>query len=229
MTDLRPDPWSELRAGVNAGQHLALDAVVAFVDGELSPGAHERAAAHVACCSMCSTEVTAQRQTRTAVRSADSPSTPAGLLAALQAIPDRAELPGPPDGLAITRDGQVVAPAAAEALPAGTSRLGDSNGFGASSLGGGTAVLGSAARRTRQSAGVVVSGLVLGALVFSVPAGSAVGTGDEARPVSAEPARTRPVPVPSTPPLQVRFDPRAGDVTAVLDAGSRPAPLGGSR
>ena len=94
MTDLRGWPWSELWAGVNAGQHLALDAVVAFVDGELSLAAHERAAAHVARCAMCSAEVAAQRQARSAVRSANSPATPAALLAALQAIPERTT-PGP--------------------------------------------------------------------------------------------------------------------------------------
>ncbi len=93
MTDLRGWPWSELWAGVNAGQHLALDAVVAFVDGELSLAAHERAAAHVARCATCSAEVAAQRQARSAVRSANSPATPAALLAALQAIPERTALP----------------------------------------------------------------------------------------------------------------------------------------
>lgn len=229
MTDLRPDPWAELRAGINAGQHLALDAVVAFVDGELSPSARERAAAHIAGCSMCAAEVTAQRQTRSAVRSADSPCTPAGLLAALQAIPQRAELPGPPDRLPGTCEGRLVAPAPDGSPPAGTGRLGNAAGFGTSPMGSGAAVLGNAARRTRQSASVVVSGLVLGALVFSVPAGSAVDPADEVRPASAEPARTRPVPTPVAPPLQLRLERPAAEVSAVLDAGSRPTPMRGPR
>lgn len=125
MTDLRGRPWSELWAGVNAGQHLALDAVVAFVDGELSLAAHERAAAHVAGCAMCSAEVAAQRQARSAVRSANSPATPAALLAALQAIPERTALPA--DGPAVTRNGQVVA----GPLPSGDAPLSTRTGLGA--------------------------------------------------------------------------------------------------
>jgi hypothetical protein len=39
MTDLRGRTFSDLLAGLNAGQHLAVDALVAFVDGELAPGA----------------------------------------------------------------------------------------------------------------------------------------------------------------------------------------------
>jgi anti-sigma factor RsiW len=141
MTDLRGLrgwPWSELWAGVNAGQHLALDAVVAFVDGELSLSAHERAAAHVAGCATCSAEVAAQRQARSAVRSAHSPATPAALLAALQAIPERAALPA--DGPAATRTGAVVAgPLRSGNAPLGTRPgLGGAR-FGAAGLGPGDA------------------------------------------------------------------------------------------
>lgn len=133
MTDLRGWPWSELWAGVNAGQHLALDAVVAFVDGELSLAAHERAAAHVARCAICSAEVAAQRQARSVVRSANSPTTPAGLLAALHAIPERTTLSA--DGLAVSRNGQVVAPASAGSLPSGNAPLGTRPGLGGAGLG----------------------------------------------------------------------------------------------
>ena len=42
--------------------HLTLDAIVAYVDDELSPGAHERAQAHLECCGECRAEVVAQRR-----------------------------------------------------------------------------------------------------------------------------------------------------------------------
>ncbi|MFI6100875.1 hypothetical protein ACIA8G_35445 [Lentzea sp. NPDC051213] len=44
------------------GQHLSLDAVTAFVNGELSPNAHARAAAHVAQCGICATEIETVRR-----------------------------------------------------------------------------------------------------------------------------------------------------------------------
>ena len=52
------------RRGWSLPEHLALDALVAFVDGELSPSAYDRAAAHLAHCSACSAEAAAQRQAR---------------------------------------------------------------------------------------------------------------------------------------------------------------------
>ena len=108
MTDLRGRTFSELIAGLNAGQHLAVDALVAFVDGELAPGAHDRAAAHVTGCQSCAAEIAAQRQARSVVRSAHCPSAPADLLAALREIPHTAELADPPAGLAVTKEGVVV-------------------------------------------------------------------------------------------------------------------------
>ncbi|MGX7825178.1 zf-HC2 domain-containing protein [Actinokineospora sp. 24-640] len=136
-------------------QHLLPDAVVAFVDGELGLTAHERVASHAARCACCSAEISAQRQARAAVRGAGTPGASAGLLAALRAIPQEVELPAAPDGLAVTRDGQLVSVQRPEAF-AGGEPLGSST-----RLGDGRAVLG---RRT--GAGVVVSGLVLGALAL---------------------------------------------------------------
>jgi hypothetical protein len=116
MTQRNGRDWSRrfaalsaaVAAEVRAEQHLSLDAVVAFVDGELSLGAHERAAAHVVSCPSCSTEVLAQRQARAAVQSADTPAVPTSLLAALQAIPHFAPLAGTPEGLAVTESGELV-------------------------------------------------------------------------------------------------------------------------
>lgn len=171
MTDLRA--WGFLE------QHLAPDAVVAFVDGELSASAHDRACAHVARCPFCAAEVGAQRQASKVVRETDTPTVSSGLLASLMAIPQEVELPDGPDGLALTPDGQLVAvlkpeQAAQRGLLGGQRALGAGRPLGASSpLGSGSAVLDGNRRVTgRRGAGIVVSGLVLGALALSFPATS---------------------------------------------------------
>ncbi|HEV2781901.1 MAG TPA: zf-HC2 domain-containing protein [Actinophytocola sp.] len=166
-------------------QHLMPDAVVAFVDGELSPAACDRAAAHIARCPYCAAEVTAQRQARAAVQAADIPAAPAELLASLRAIPQKVELPTSPDGLAVTEDGQLVAVQRPDRL----APLGSGAPLGSSpKLGEGRTVLGGRlGRRAATGAGVVVSGLVLGALAI-VNAGS----GPAAERVEEPPADDRP-------------------------------------
>lgn len=154
-------------------QHLLPDVVVAFVDGELSATAHDRVSSHMARCRFCAAEIAAQRQASAAVHAANAFSAPAGLLASLRAIPDQVEMPAVPDGLAMTQDGQLVAVQRPDRVPAlgGTAPLGSS-----AKLGEGAAVLGRRpGRRAAQGAGVVVSGLVLGALALVNTASS----GDE--------------------------------------------------
>lgn len=154
-------------------QHLLPDVVVAFVDGELSATAHDRASSHIARCAVCRTEIAAQRQAASAVQAANAFSAPAGLLASLRAIPEQVDMPEMPDGLAMTQDGQLVAVQRPDRVPAlgGTAPLGTS-----AKLGEGGAVLGRrTGRRAAQGAGVVVSGLVLGALAL---AGTASGGAD---------------------------------------------------
>jgi anti-sigma factor RsiW len=149
-------------------QHLLPDVVVAFVDGELSATAHDRASAHIARCMVCRTEIAAQRQASSAVHAANAFSAPAGLLASLRAIPEQVEMPEMPDGLAMTQDGQLVAVQRPDRVPAlgGTAPLGSS-----AKLGEGRAVLGRRPSRRAQGAGVVVSGLVLGAIALASTAG----------------------------------------------------------
>ncbi|GAA4857365.1 zf-HC2 domain-containing protein [Saccharopolyspora cebuensis] len=176
-------------------QHLALEAIVAFVDGELGPSARDRASAHLAGCPACASDAAAQRQARAAVQAAGTPSVSPSLLQALQSIPSHAEIPAQPDGLALTEDGQLVAMSRPNRARFGTGPvLGSSRPLGGSQqpLGssvrgtlGGSRPLGDPAalgespedaappresrgvgRRTRQGAGVVFSGLVLGALAF---------------------------------------------------------------
>ena len=179
---------SEPRSWNLPEQHLMPDAVVAFVDGELSQLARQRAAEHIAKCPFCASETSTQRQARSAVQSAGDPGTPAGLLAALRAIPIDTDLPSTPENLAIGPDGQLVAIQRPDRVPglAGRSNgfgekpmMGSSSPLGASSLGsnaplgqGSSAVLRHrppAGRRAVQGAGVVIGGLVLGALVVVGP------------------------------------------------------------
>jgi anti-sigma factor RsiW len=155
-------------------QHLLPDAVVAFVDGELSATAHDRASAHMARCSQCLAEIVAQRQAASAVQAADAPVVPAALLATLRAIPQQVDVPSAPDGLAMTADGQLVVVQKPDQMPAATAPFGSSAPLGSSAkLGEGRAVLGRRpGRRAAQGAGVVVSGLVLGALAFVTNSGA---------------------------------------------------------
>ena len=79
--------------------HLTVEAVAAYVDGELPMKAHLRAAGHLARCSQCSGEVDAQSQARDALRDCrpvNMPSTLMGLLAAIpQSTPQDPEPPPP--------------------------------------------------------------------------------------------------------------------------------------
>ncbi|HEY0451916.1 zf-HC2 domain-containing protein [Actinophytocola sp.] len=161
-------------------QHLLPDAVVAFVDGELPPRAHDRAASHMVRCAYCAAEIVAQRQAASAVQSADMPAVPAALLATLRAIPQQVEIPATPDGLAITADGQLVVVQKPDQMPASSVPFGSSAPLGSSAkLGEGRSVLGRRpSRRAAQGAGVVVSGLVLGALALVTTGGG----GDEPKP-----------------------------------------------
>ena len=163
-------------------QHLLPDVVVAFVDGELSATAHDRASSHLARCTVCAGEIRAQRQAASAVSSANAFSAPAGLLANLRAIPEQIDIPEMPDGLAVTKDGQLVAVQRPDAVPAlgGTAPLGTS-----AKLGEGRSVLGRRpSRRTAQGAGVVVSGLVLGAIALASTASG--GAEPQRAPASGE-------------------------------------------
>ncbi|HTF52944.1 MAG TPA: zf-HC2 domain-containing protein [Pseudonocardia sp.] len=147
MTELR----GQLSAGPAWGGHLALDAIVAYVDEELSPGARRRALEHLARCSQCAAEVIAQTQARLALRGSAAPSLPSSLLSTLRAIPAEAELPAPPAGLAVGPDGELVSMLRE---PRPSRRHPD--------------------RRVRLGAGVVASGLALGGLMV---ASNATGPG----------------------------------------------------
>lgn len=148
----RPGPTVRLAPGWLPESHLLPDAVVAFVDGELSAAAQERAALHLMRCTSCAADVQAQRQVSAAFHASNTPTVPAGLLASLQSIPATTELSTMPDNLAVDENGQVVA-VQRPVPPMGSSRPLGSNGM---------------SRRAVQGAGVVMSGLVLGALALAL-------------------------------------------------------------
>lgn len=67
--------------------HLNLDSIVAYVDGELSLTAYQRAAAHISGCPTCAADVSEQVFARDSLRSAAAPQMPGTLVAALFSIP----------------------------------------------------------------------------------------------------------------------------------------------
>ncbi|QIS15372.1 zf-HC2 domain-containing protein [Nocardia arthritidis] len=74
-------------------EHLASEAIAAYVDGELRMNAYLRAAQHLSQCPECAAEVEAQQQARIALRRAAQVSIPSSLHDSLTRIP-LAELPG---------------------------------------------------------------------------------------------------------------------------------------
>ena len=82
-------------------EHLASEAVAAYVDGELRMNPYLRAAQHISACPECAAEVEAQQQARIALRHATQVSIPTGLHDSLSRIP-LAEPPiGSPTGNSI--------------------------------------------------------------------------------------------------------------------------------
>jgi anti-sigma factor RsiW len=179
--------------------HLSLEAVVAYVDGELAPGPHSRASQHLGQCPQCANQVSAQGQARKALRTAGGPCLPSALLSSLRAIPQDADLPGPPPGLAVSADGQLVSVLRPERRPShpGGHEIRVQTRASHPQLAAPpvpAARPGPASprsRRLRVGTGVAVSGLALGALVFGAP-GTTPGAPAPAAPI---PTAHRGVPV----------------------------------
>lgn len=196
--------WSGWSQRFTDAGHLALDAVVAFVDDELPPGPAHRAAAHVDRCLTCAAEVAAQRQARRRVRAAGGPAVPSSLLSALCSIPDAAPLPAPPAGLAAGPGGELVAPSA----PARGRRRG-----------------------RRRALGVPVavsSGVVVGAAALAALAGPAVVAGTPVSstvPGSTVPRAERTLPATAAAVLSTRVDTPAAATAATAATAAAPAPV----
>jgi hypothetical protein len=68
-------------------EHLSIEAVAAYVDGELRMNAYLRAAHHVSLCPDCAAEIDAQKQAREALRDSLPIDMPSSLLGLLSQIP----------------------------------------------------------------------------------------------------------------------------------------------
>ena len=89
--------------------HLSLDVVVAYADGEMSLTAYQRAAAHLVRCGPCAADVAEQTAASRYLRGAEVPAMPSSLFAALTSIPIAA--PVPAAGCAPSRPGPGPGPA----------------------------------------------------------------------------------------------------------------------
>lgn len=78
-------------------EHLSIEAISAFVDGELRMNAHLRAAHHISLCPECAAEVDGHRRARSALRDSNPIRVPSALLGLLSQIPHC-----PPEGEAET-------------------------------------------------------------------------------------------------------------------------------
>ncbi len=86
-------------------EHLSIEAIAAYVDGELRMKAHLRAAHHLTICPQCAGEVESQSQARAALRESMPVSMPSNLMGLLNQIPqsttpETTPPPGPADQLA---------------------------------------------------------------------------------------------------------------------------------
>ncbi len=68
-------------------EHLSIEAIAAFVDGELRMNAHLRAAHHLSLCPQCAAEVDDQGRARAALRDSHPIQVPTTLLGLLSEIP----------------------------------------------------------------------------------------------------------------------------------------------
>lgn len=82
-----PDEGKAKPRRFGSTEHLASEAIAAYVDGELRMNAYLRAAQHVSVCPECAAAVEAQQHARQALRKAAEVSMPSSLLDGLRRIP----------------------------------------------------------------------------------------------------------------------------------------------
>jgi predicted anti-sigma-YlaC factor YlaD len=81
------DPGSAPARRFGSTEHLASEAIAAYVDGELRMNAYLRAAQHLGMCPECAAEVEAQQQARKALRESGEIAIPKSLMGTLGRIP----------------------------------------------------------------------------------------------------------------------------------------------
>jgi len=132
-----------MTSGFERIDHLNLDAIVAYADGEMGMVAFQRAASHVERCPQCNAEVTEQIAARAWLRSASAPTIPLGLLDSLKSIPTAVPPTTPSPGLSVDPTGR--AHRTNDPLRSGHGR----------------------SRLFRFGAGALVAGIAVGAVVAS--------------------------------------------------------------
>ncbi|GEE02069.1 hypothetical protein nbrc107696_25150 [Gordonia spumicola] len=86
-SSIAPNPNHRPSPDFAPTEHLAVEAVVAYVDNELSKTAAGRADAHLAMCPRCSDEVANQARARSLLREGNDLTAPQSLLGQLCQIP----------------------------------------------------------------------------------------------------------------------------------------------
>jgi anti-sigma factor RsiW len=132
-----------MTSGFERIDHLNLDAIVAYADGEMGMVAFQRAATHVERCPQCNAEVTEQIAARAWLRSASAPTIPLGLLDSLKSIPAAVPPSAPAPGLSVDSAGRAYR--TNDPLRSGHGR----------------------SRLFRFGAGALVAGIAVGAVVAS--------------------------------------------------------------
>ncbi|HEY6747897.1 MAG TPA: zf-HC2 domain-containing protein [Mycobacteriales bacterium] len=164
--------------------HLGEDALVAYVDGMLSPAADERAARHLRSCPECQRAIDAEREAKALLGATPDPSLPAGLMARLLDVPMTADLPSTDRVLAVDGEsfgwstGGAPFPHVAERRAAAPARPRASTGPAGSTRPAGRSAR---ARRTRRGLAVSLAGLAFG-VIASAASTTAPGSAAPSRP-----------------------------------------------
>jgi len=126
--------------------HLSVDAVVAYADGEMGLSPYQRAAAHLSRCAECAAEVAEQTAASQFLRSATWPTMPGSLFDALRSIPVALPATGALPGLVVDSAGRVARDHHSAGLAGPAHSLG---------------------RRFRMGAGALVAGMAVSALAIA--------------------------------------------------------------
>jgi Putative zinc-finger len=192
--------------------HLGEDALVAYVDGMLSPTADERATKHLRSCPECQGMIDAEREAKALLGATPDPALPTGLLARLLDVPMTADLGSTDRILAVDGDSfgwstgsagtggspfpHVVERRATASAPA-RSRS-SVRPVGAARPGGRSV----RSRRTRRGLAVSLAGLAFG-VIASAATTTAPGSAAPSRPGEAPGTSNTRLVVGSTTPMDV--------------------------
>jgi len=165
--------------------HLAAEAVVAHVDGELAPVPRDRANAHLAGCAECRAAVAEQRRAKATLTVAVGPAPSADLLARLRDIPMTTDLT-PPNMVLAVQDDQLVWGTAASVAPRGRAKRRARSRPVAGRPKSGPSPRSRAHRLSRGLAGVAAAAVVGMLAASATTASNSAGTGSPSRQVAPQ-------------------------------------------